>query len=248
MPKVLDKLKDMIKKDSGKGFLQLKLPKHIAIVTKGKTLWAEKHPGPIEETYTKSFTIIRSTLLSAIKLKIPIITFYLLSTKMIEKEKYSLLMDQLKDFFDDIVARELIEKNNVKISVLGKWYDLPGRVVDSIKVALDKTKDNEDFFFNLAINYDGQEEIVDSVKLLARQIKADKLDADSISIDLIKENTYSSYFIPPDLIIVNGPTKMTNGLLLWDSSKSQIYFTNKLWPDFDRVEFMGAIKEFRKGK
>jgi len=248
MPKVLDKFKDIIKKEQSKGFIQLKLPKHIAIVTKGKTLWAKKHNVSIEEAYTKSFTIIRSTVMTAIKLNIPIITFYLLSTKMIETEKYSILMDQIKGFFDDIITRDFIEKNNVKIFVLGKWYDLPGRVVDSIKNALDKTKDNEDFFLNLAINYDGQEEIVDAVKLLARQIKADKLDPDSINADLIKENAYSSYFIPPDLIIVNGSTKMTTGLLLWDSSKSQIYYTNKLWPDFDRIEFMDAIKEYQKGK
>jgi tritrans,polycis-undecaprenyl-diphosphate synthase [geranylgeranyl-diphosphate specific] len=167
---------------------------------------------------------------------------------MIETEKYSILMDQLKSFFDDIATREFILKNNVKISVLGKWYDLPGRVVDSIKIALDKTKDNEEFYLNFAINYDGQEEIVDAVKLISRQIRADKLDPDSINKELIKENTYSSYFIPPDLIIVNGPTKVTNGLLLWDSSKSQIHFTSKLWPDFDRTEFMDAIKEFQKGK
>ena len=248
MPKVLDKFKDIIRKEPSEGFIQLKLPKHIAIVTKGKTLWAKKHNVSIEEAYTKSFTIVRSTVMTAVKLNIPIITFYLLSTKMIETEKYSILMDQIKDFFDDIVTRDFIEKNNVKISVLGKWYDLPGRVVDSIKNALDKTRDNEHFFFNLAINYDGQEEIVDAVKLLARQIKADKLDADSITANSIKENTYSSYFMPPDLIIVNGPTKMTSGLLLWNSSKSQIYFTNKLWPDFDRIEFMDAIKEYQKGK
>jgi len=246
MPKVLDKFKGMIKKEVGDGFIQLKLPKHIAIVTKGKTLWAKKHNIPIEEAYQKSFSLIRSIVMNAIRLNIPIITFYLLSTNMIESEKYSIMMDQTKEFFDDIV-RDFIKVNKVKISVIGKWYDLPGRVVDSIKTALDLTKDNEEFFLNLAINYDGQEEIVDAVKLIARQIKAGKLDADSIDIGLIKENTYSSYFIPPDLIIVNGPTKMTNGLLLWDSPKSQIYFTNKLWPDFDKVEFMDAIKEYQKG-
>jgi undecaprenyl pyrophosphate synthase len=108
MPKVLDKFIEMLKKDSSEGFLQLTLPKHIAVVTKGKTLWAKKHNSSIEEAYTKSFSIIRNTALSAIKLKVPIITFYILSTHMIETEKYSILMDQLKSFFDDIATREFI--------------------------------------------------------------------------------------------------------------------------------------------
>ena len=101
---------------------------------------------------------------------------------------------------------------------------------------------------NFCINYSGQEEIVDAIKLVARQVKADKLDVDAITSSVVKENIYSSYFLPPDLMIVNGARRSTNGLLLWDSSLSQIYYTNKMFPDFDRTEFMDAIKEFQKGK
>lgn len=226
----------------------LKLPKHIAILTKGKTVWGKKHAIPIEEVYTKSFLIVRSTMLSAIKMDIPILTFYVMSTKMIDQEKLSILMDCLKTFFDDLIKRDFIHEHKVKITVFGKWYDLPGRVVDSIKKAIEGTKEYDSFYMNLCLNYSGQEEIVDAVKLLGRQVKANKVDVDAITPEMIKENLYCSYFLPPDLIIVNGSSTSTNGILLWDSSLSEVYITKKLWPDFDKSEFLNAIKEYQKGR
>ncbi|MFH2028117.1 MAG: polyprenyl diphosphate synthase [Nanoarchaeota archaeon] len=246
--KIMEKFRELVRKEKKEGFIRLRLPKHIAVVTAGKGVWARKHKIPKEEAYEKSYTIIRSTMLSAIRLDIPIVTFYLLSTDMKDLEQFSILMDSLKDFFEDLSQREFVHKKQVKISVFGKWYDLPGRVVDSIKKSVEVTKDYDNFFMNFCINYSGQEEIVDAVKLIARQIKADKLDVEAVNKELIKENVYSSYFLPPDLIIVNGPVKATGGLMLWDSPKSQIYFTSKLWPDFDKTEFMDAIKEYQKGK
>jgi len=245
---VIGKFKDILKKDNSEGFIRLKVPKHIAVVTKGKSQWAKKNNQEIEEAYKKSFFNIRNTILSAIKMDIPIMTFYILSTDTIEEGKFSTLMDSLKEFFDDLRQREFVENSKVKVTVFGKWYDLPGRVVDSIKSIIEETKDYDSFFVNFCINYSGQEEIVDAIKLVARQVKADKLDVDAITASIVKENIYSSYFLPPDLMIVNGSKKSTNGLLLWDSSLCQIYYTNKMFPDFDRTEFMDAIKEFQKGK
>ena len=97
------------------------------------------------------------------------------------------------------------------------------------------------------MNYDGQEGIVDALKLLVMQIKLVKIDPELIDKNSIKENLYSSYFLPPDLMIKNGNRKETSGFLLWDSVNTKIYFTNKLWPDFDKTEFMDAIKDFQKG-
>lgn len=236
MDTIVGKIKDVFRKSAGL--------KHVAIVTEGKTAWAKQHEVPIKDAYEKSYMIIRSTVLTAIKEDIPIITFYLLSSEMERLEKFSILMDSLKWFFDDLAKREFIMKDKVKISVLGKWYDLPGRVVDSIKCAVDTTKDNNRFFLNFCINYSGHEEILDAVKLIARQITAGKLDVEGITEDLIKENIYSSKFFPPDLIIVNGRKPSPGGMLLWDSVKSRIYFSGKLWPDFDRTIFMDAIKGY----
>ncbi len=233
-------------RENKEDFIQFKLPRHIALITKGKHLYAQKHKLPIEEVYQRGNLITMSTISSSIKLDIPITTFYLLSTKGEELEHFSTVVDSLTDFFNNLADKELINKNKVKISVLGKWYDLQGKLVDSIKNIIEKTKEYDSYFVNFCVNYDGQEEIVDAVKLIARQIKAGKVDAELINKDLIKENIYSSYFLPPDLIIING-SKRTSDLLLWDSPNAKVYFTNKLWPDFDRNELMDAIREYQKG-
>ncbi len=241
---MLDKFKDVLKEND---IIKFKLPKHIALVTKGKHIYADKHRKPIEEVYQKSNVIILSTIASSIKLKIPITTFYLLSTKTEELPHFSTVIDSLTEFFNDLANKELIHKNKIKLSVLGKWYNMPGKFVDSIKNLIENTKEYDSYFVNFCINYDGQEEIVDAIKLISRQLKADKLDAEMISKELIKENIYSSYFLPPDLIIING-SKRTSDLLLWDSPNAKVYFTNKLWPDFDKVELMDAVREYQKGE
>ena len=218
--------------------------KHIAIVTKGKGLWGEKKGMPLEESYKKSIEVIKETISMSIDNKIPVTTLYLLSANKQDLPEFSLLMDILTDFFNSLSEYPIINENKVKIAVIGKWYDLPGRVVDSIKKVIEETKDYDGFFLNLCLNYSGQDEIVDAIRLLARQINAGKIDAESISKEMLKENLYSSYFLPPDLIIINGPRKATSGLLLWDSSDSHIYYTKKLWPDFTNKDFEDALEEF----
>src|SRR3989338_5171483 len=207
--------------------ITFRLPRHIAIVTKGKHVYAEKHSKPIQQVYDKSNLIILSTIKEIVRLNIPIATFYLLSTRAKELPNFSDVTDSLADFFSSLCENNLVVNNKIKISFIGKWYDFPGKLVNSIKRVIDKTKDYDSFFVNFCINYDGQQEIVDAVKLIAMQIRAGKLD--------------------PDLIIING-SKRTSDLLLWDSSNAKVYFTNKLWPDFDKLELMDAIREYQKGE
>ncbi len=221
------------------------MPKHIAITTEGKTRCAKINKKPLAEAYRQSLINIKDTIKMQVKLNIPITTFYLLSTDIKDFEPLSELVDYLVMFFNELPKMKLVKNNKIKISVLGKWYNLPGRVVEPIKKALDETKEYDSYFVNFCVNYDGQEEIVDACKLIARQVKAEKIDIDAIDKASIKENIYASYFLPPDIIIKQGEKKMPN-FLLWDSVNNFIYFSEKLWPDFRKKDFLGAIKAFQK--
>ena len=243
---MLESVKSMIEKR--KYSLKIKVPRHIAITTDGVEKWALKNNVPFEDAYKRDFLIIKSTVKLMVRLKIPVLSFYILE-KSIDRESwhYPKLLDALVDMFNELSESGLIHENKIKISIFGKWYSLPGRVVDSIKKAINETRDYDSFFVNFCINYDGQEEIVDAIKLIGMQIKSGRIDPELIDKDIIKENIYSSYFLPPDLMIKNGSRKETSGFLLWDSVNTKIYFKNKLWPDFDRTEFMDAIKDYQKG-
>ena len=231
--------KEIIKKER-------KPPKHIAITTEGKIIWAKRNKKELEESFKKSFTIIKELITAQVKYDIPITTFYLLSTDIKELEQFSAVIDYYKEFFEKIADDEEIQKNKIKITVLGKWYDLPGRIVEPIKKMIENTKDYDSFFINFCMNYDGQEEIVDACKLIARMVKNEKINIDSINKNTIKDNVYSSYFMPPELIIKNGIRKVTSGLLLWDSPFTTIYFSEKLWPDFKKEDFEKGIRYFQK--
>jgi undecaprenyl diphosphate synthase len=113
-------------------------------------------------------------------------------------------------------------------------------MIESIKKIIDSTKDYDNYFVNFCINYDGQEEIVDACKMVARRVKLGKIEVDSITKETIKDDLYSSYFLPPDFIFVTGKKRSVSGFLLWDSVNSEIVFTNRLFPEL-------TVKDIEKG-
>jgi undecaprenyl diphosphate synthase len=240
---MLDKFKGILKKTEKGGVTR---PNHVAFTTEGKTIWSRKHAIPISQVYKNSFETIRECIGLQLKLNIPITTYYLLSSNMSDLEQFSVLIDSFVEFFSEMKVSELIHSNRIKVSVFGKWYDLPGRVIDPIKNIIENTMNYDNYFVNFCINYNGQEEIVDACKLLARQIKADRLDPDAITPDLLRENLYASSFLPPDLIIKNGLKKGKSDLLLWDSVHAFIHYTYKFWPDFEKRDFQEAIEAFSR--
>lgn len=217
-----------------------KIPKHIAIMVDGCEEYAEKNKKEINEVYTTEFLNIKNIIKIATKLDIPILTFHS-RNKVNEKE-----IDHMIKFFELLLEWELIKENQIKISVLGKWYDLPERLLEPIKKIISETKEYDKFFVNFCINYSGKEEIVDACKLIAQQVKLDKVNAEKIDKAMIKENIYSSYFLPPELMIITGNKKTTGGLLLWDSPETTIYFSDTLWPEFGKDDFLKAMQSFQQ--
>lgn len=212
------------------------IPKHVAIAIDGCEEYAEKNNVQLKEVYATKFLNIKNLIKIGVKLNIPILTFGMESLKSKEEEA-----NCLAEFFNLLVGWDFIEQNQIKVSVLGKWYDLPDRVIEPIKKILTNTKDYDKFFLNLCINYDGQQEIVDACRLIAQQVKLDKIAPESIDKAAVKDKIYASYFLPPDIIIKTGNNKALNGFLLWDSAQSKIHFTEVLWPDFGKEDFLKAI-------
>ncbi|MBW2969242.1 di-trans,poly-cis-decaprenylcistransferase [Candidatus Woesearchaeota archaeon] len=216
-----------------------KIPKHIAILIDGCQDYSEKNQKELSEVYEKEFSIIKEIIKTSITLDIPILTFHS-KDKIDEKET-----EHLIKFFESLLEWSLIKENQVKISVLGKWYDLPERIVEPIKKIISETKEYDKFFVNFCINYSGKEEIISACKLIAHQVKSGKSDPEAIDKAMIKENLYSSYFLPPQLMIITGHKKTTGGLLLWDSSETIIHFSDVLWPEFSKENFLKAVKYFQ---
>ena len=219
------------------------LPKHVAIVVDGCEEYAEKNKVSLEDAYKTEFLNIKNAIKVGTKLNVPILTFFSRTTKIAEEE-----IDQLVEFFNLLLKWQLLHENQIKISVLGKWYNLPQRLVEPIKKIISDTKDYDKFFVNFCIQYSGQEEIVDACKLITQQVKLDKITPDKIDRALVKENIYASYFLPADLMIVSGRKKTLGGLLLWDCPNTRIHFTDVLWPDFGREDFLKSLAFYQSNQ
>lgn len=223
-----------------------KKPNHVAITMNGHLSYSKRYKVPVEKLYYMVFLKINEIVDFQIRANIPVMTLYVLSSKAKNFDNFPNVIDALVDFFEKLKSNKIVAENKVKISILGKWYDLPGRVVEPIKAVIEETKDYDSFFLNLCINYDGQEEIVDACRIIGRKIQAGKLDAEAVSKEAIKDAIYSSYFLPPDIMIKTGRRRNLKGFLLWDSTSCHIHFPNKPWLELTRDDIGKAVWEWQK--
>ncbi len=241
---VIDKIKDLINLVDYFGITdkimisKKYMPKHVAITTEGAV------PGGvgIAEACRQRMANVINIVKTAVKLNVPILTFQVAS----ESSQSEQFTESLVAFFQQIPKSELVTENQIKISVLGKWYDLPGRLVEEIKNAVDRTKDYDKFFVNFCLNYNGQEEIVDAIKLLGMQIRVGKIAPMDIKKEMVKDNLYCSQFPPPDLIITTGRAGRIPGLLLWECPNAALHHSEKPWFEFSKTDFLKAVEFYQK--
>ena len=212
------------------------MPKHIAISLDDSLEWCRKNNIGIDEGCNKYFGMLNRLLELQAKSNIPVFTIYLLPDSTGKTDDYLIFSDCLAGFFSELSNNQLLLSNKIKISAFGKWYKLPGKSVEALKKIIEETREFDSFFANFCINYDGQEEIVDACKLIAKQVELGKIDSEMITKEIVRENLYSSYFLPPDVVLVYGERKLT-GLLLWDSVKSNVIFADKSFMDFEEGDF-----------
>ena len=122
---------------------------------------------------------------------------------------------------------------------------LPDDVREAIKEAEDATKDYHDRLFNLAIGYDGRLEIVDAVKKIYQKIEAGELSIDDVDEKLINDNLYTEGLADPNLIIRTSGEERLSGFLLWQSSYSELYFCDSLWPELRKIDYLRAIRDYQ---
>lgn len=212
---------------------------HIAIDIKGVSGWCEENKVSLEDGYIKCFSRIKEIIEVQAEQKIPILSFLILP---LGQEKVIELLKCFKEFVERDFFKNYLKENKVRVTLIGKWYDLPSEVLESLKRIVEETKDHSDLFLNFCLNYDGQEEMVDAFKIMARQMIAGKLDADSVTKGTIKENIYTSFFVAPDLMIGNSDNKMS-GFFLWDCVGARRVLTEKDFPDFSGSDFEKVLRE-----
>ena len=220
------------------------IPKHVAIIMDGNGRWAQKKGSARIVGHKAGVETVRSVIQTCVEKGIEVVTLFAFSSenwRRPEKE-VSLLMS----LFLMALQREVkkLHKNDVQLRIVGDVSAFDEKIQDQIIKAEALTKDNKTLVLNIAANYGGQWDITQSVKSLAVKIEAGELKSEDITSDLISQNLCMSDLPEPDLFIRTGGEERISNFLIWQLAYSELYFTDTLWPDFDRKEFELALESF----
>ena len=220
------------------------LPRHIAIIMDGNGRWATQRGLTRLEGHHAGFKTVRTVVKYLWELKIDYATLYTFSAENWNrpKEEVSGIFRLLNQFIDKETAA--LHKNNVRIRWLGREEHLSPALLAKMTAAVSLTSGNTGLTLCLALNYGGQQEIVDAAKRIA---------ADKIAPELIDEKLFQSYLYTTDmpgvdLLIRTADELRISNFLLWQSAYAEFYFTPVLWPDFNREDLDKALQAYGRRK
>ena len=226
-----------------------KMPKHVAIIMDGNRRYS-KLQGNIDVVKGHEIGVdnLEKVLDWSIELGIEIITVYAFSTENFNRPPHEVegLMNLFVTNFKRLVDHEKIHRNEVKVKVVGRTDLIPESVREAIKEAEDATAKYDKRLFNIAIGYDGRMEIIDSIKKIINQVQAGEITVDDVDEDLVSKNLYTEGLADPNLIIRTSGEERLSGFLLWQSSYSELYFCETLWPELRKVDFVRAIRSYQE--
>ncbi len=223
-----------------------KLPTHVAIIMDGNGRWAKKKGNKRIFGHKNGVNSVREVMEGAGELGIEHLTLYAFSTENWNRPKSE--VDALMSLFITAVKNETkkLMKNNVRLKALGNIELLPKDVQENLNEIIEKTKDNTGLTLSLALSYSSRQEITHTVKKIADKIKSGAINPEEISEELITKNLYTKDLPDPELLIRTGGELRVSNFLLWQISYAELYFTETLWPDFNKTDFFKAIQNFQQ--
>ena len=215
---------------------------HVAIIMDGNGRWGLNRRKSRNYGHLKGLNTVETVIKSSLDQKIPYLTLYTFSTENWKRPDneinflFNLIREHIKKNLKKII------KQGIKINIIGKRKKLPFDIVQSLKLIEKKTKKNNAITINLALNYGSKEEIVDaSRKFIFNKKKV-------LNIKNFQEKLYTKNIPDPDILIRTGGTRRLSNFFLWQIAYAEIFFIDKLWPDFNEKDFNKIISKFYKIK
>jgi len=215
---------------------------HVAIIMDGNGRWGLKKKNSRNYGHLKGIKTVETVIKSSLIKKIPYLTLYTFSTENWGRP------DNEINFLFDLIRKSLkkklktLIKQGIKVNIIGQTQRLPKDIIKIIKQIKKKTLKNKKITLNLALNYGSKEEIINACKKLASK-KSKK-----ISINNLEKELYTYNLPDPDILIRTGGTNRLSNFLLWQIAYTEIFFIDKLWPDFNEKDFNKIVSKFNKIK
>lgn len=210
----------------------------------GNGRWAKKRGLPRFFGHRKGVDSVRKIVRASAEFGIKYLTLYVFSSENWERPQSEI--NKLMKLLEQLLIKEEPElnKNNVRVRAIGQIERLPQKVQDSLNYMINKTKDNTGLVLVLALSYGGRNEIIDAIKKIARE----KKDFAVLTTEEFRNYLYDSLLPDPDLLIRTAGEMRISNYLLWQSAYTEFYFTDVLWPDFDKKELLAAIEDYSQRK
>jgi undecaprenyl diphosphate synthase len=224
-----------------------RLPQHVAIIMDGNGRWAGKRSLKRFFGHQQGAESVQYVVETASRINLPWLTLYAFSLEnnlRRPKTEVNFLMRLLRSYLINNVQR--MNDNNVRIAYIGRTHDLPSEVQDKMQWAAEATAHNTGTVLTLALNYGARSELVDAFRALAQEAYDRKLRPDQISEEEIHRRLYTAHMPDPDLVVRTSGELRVSNFLLWQIAYSEIYVTERLWPDFRGIHLLEAIADYQR--
>lgn len=224
----------------------LTIPRHVAIILDGNGRWAKRKKLPRNVGHAQGSKAVEKIIEDAGKLDIEYLTVYAFSTENWRRpqEEVTALMKLLKRYLRDCIKRA--NKNNLKVKIIGEVEALDEECQALVEEMETVSKDNTGLVFTIALNYGGRDELTRAMKKIAQDCEAGKILNEQINEELIATYLDTRGMPDPDLLIRTSNEYRLSNFMLWQLAYTEFYFTEVLWPDFDRAQLIEAIKYYNK--
>ncbi len=224
----------------------LKIPQHVAIIMDGNGRWARKRMMPRNYGHMQGSKRVEEICRAAYELGIKYLTIYAFSTENWSRpqDEVDALMKILRNYLAESVKKST--DNNMRVRVLGDRTRLDPDIVKSIEQLEEVSAKNTGLNFQIALNYGSRDEMLRAMKKLARDCADGKVAPENISEELYEEYLDTKDIPDPDLLIRTSGEERLSNFLLWQLAYAEFYFTEVLWPDFDKNELRKAVEAYTK--
>jgi undecaprenyl diphosphate synthase len=222
------------------------MPRHVAIIMDGNGRWAKQRHLPRVEGHRTGAESARVIIRTAGELGIKYLTLYAFSAENWNRPKEE--VDALMKYLVHYLKTETPElnKNNVKLEVIGQIYRLPENVQQHLEKSIATLSKNNGLTLIMALSYGGRTEIVDAARSLAKKVKSHELDPADITEQVFAQHLYTRHWPDPDLLIRTSGEMRVSNFLLWQISYAELLITPTLWPDFRKPQFYAALEEYHR--
>ena len=214
---------------------------HVAIIMDGNGRWALNRRKSRSYGHQQGLRTIEKIVDYAIKKKIPYLTLFTFSSENWKRPKneVNFLFKLLENYFKKNLLKVI--RNGIKVKIIGDKSKLARNLRKRIKLVENKTKKNKKISVQLALNYGSKHEIINSLKIINKKKQ-------KITNENFEKNLYTSGLPNPDILIRTGVQRRVSNFLLWQIAYAEIFFVNKMWPDFNKNDFQKILNTFKKIK